>query len=44
MGEKEPLDDKQISHGMCEPCKIKVQLEADEFFKHYSERERKKTK
>jgi len=39
MGEKEPLDDKQVSHGICGDCQRKLKLEADEFFKHYSERE-----
>lgn len=39
MGEKEPLEEKIISHGMCEDCRRKVMREKDEFFKHYSERE-----
>jgi len=37
--EKEPFSDSSISHSICKDCQLKIKLEADEFFEHYSERE-----
>lgn len=32
MGEKEPLEDKQISHAICGDCLAKMQIEVDQYF------------
>jgi len=33
LGEKEPLDDPRISHGICEECKQKMQQELKQYEK-----------
>lgn len=32
MGEKDPLEDKRISHAMCEICAATMQTEVDQYF------------
>ena len=30
LGEKEPYDDKSVTHGICQKCKAKMEAEEDE--------------
>jgi len=39
LGEKEPLENPEISHGQCVECKRKMLLEAEKFFKEFFAKE-----